>query len=194
MFVRSLKFVIVVDYVSAYICICIVVCGYTTYCPTTFLISSHTLSKVYTTGSSCWLIIWLCGKNSLWMMLLTWKNVINITLTFDTLLFEPLGPLKNMCTWYGIISIDLLKHFKGFWWSLFCLIRCSVFIIPWYKKRDGINKSMWGKKCNYFRNLKLHLCSPKILSPVSWGHRIHRLHLCGWVRPLPSKRGSLIWP
>ena len=32
---------------------------------------------------TCWLIVWPCGKNSLWTMPLTSQNVNNMTLTFD---------------------------------------------------------------------------------------------------------------
>ena len=40
----------------------------------------------------------------------------------------------------------------------------------------------------YFNSLLIfiNLCHPNRLCPVSWGCRIHRLHLCRGVRPRPT--------
>lgn len=56
-------------------------------CPATALTFSCTMSEANAT-ISLWLIVWPCGKNSQWTMLLTLKNAINMTFWASTVLLS----------------------------------------------------------------------------------------------------------
>ena len=90
------------------------------------------------------------------------------------IIFHLLMPLKNMSAWYGIISIHLLKHFKGLWRTFPHLDRkFQVYLLLGAHNRISW-KRVEGKKCNGCRKISYML--PRYhVSPIA--HTVHPIPL-----------------